>query len=128
MNTAISFTPFEQQASYFKALAHPVRLQILAILRQGEACVCHLEALLQKRQAYISQQLMVLREAGLLTERKDGLFVYYNLADPNLAAILDKSLVAIQAPSLEMGHSIALVPFPLPTCPCPHCRENEDHQ
>jgi DNA-binding transcriptional ArsR family regulator len=44
----------------FKALAHPVRLQILDMLRSGEVCVCHMETALGKRQAYISQQLMVL--------------------------------------------------------------------
>lgn len=122
MNTAIPSTPFEQQASYFKALAHPVRLQILAILRQGEACVCHLEALLQKRQAYISQQLMVLKEAGLLTERKDGLFVYYNLADPNLAAILQSSLAFVQ-PQMEesMDLNIEKV-MGNGRCLCPNCR------
>ena len=80
--------PFSQQADYFKALAHPVRLQILTILRQEEACVCNLEAILHKRQAYISQQVSVLKEAGLLAERKDGLFVFYRLVNPNLVALL----------------------------------------
>lgn len=122
MNTTIPSTPFEQQASYFKALAHPVRLQILAILRQGEACVCHLEALLQKRQAYISQQLMVLKEAGLLTERKDGLFVYYNLADPNLATILQSSLAFVQ-PQMEESVSLNMEKvMGNGRCLCPNCR------
>ncbi|MBX3061322.1 MAG: winged helix-turn-helix transcriptional regulator [Anaerolineae bacterium] len=55
MNIVTAPDPFTIQANYFKALAHPVRLQILAVLRQGEACVCHLEVILQRRQAYISQ-------------------------------------------------------------------------
>lgn len=116
MNIVTSPDPFIVQAGYFKALAHPVRLQIMAILRQGEACVCHLEAILQKRQAYISQQLMVLREVGLLAERKEGLYVYYSLADPNLTVILDASLTAVQ-PHVVMELSPPL----LDRCSCPHC-------
>ena len=66
----VSTSVFENLASYFKALAHPIRLQILVALRQSEACVCHLEALLGKRQAYISQQIGVLKQAGLLSDHR----------------------------------------------------------
>ena len=59
-------------AALFKVLMHPTRLAILGILRQGEECVCHMEATLGLRQAYISQQLSVLREAGLVSVRRDG--------------------------------------------------------
>ena len=57
--------PYEAQAQWLKVLTHPARLAILNILRDGEHCVCHMEAHLGYRQAYISQQLMVLREAGI---------------------------------------------------------------
>ena len=56
----------------FKVLTHPARLAILEILRDGEHCVCHMEAHLGFRQAYISQQLSVLRDAGLVQDRRDG--------------------------------------------------------
>jgi DNA-binding transcriptional ArsR family regulator len=121
MNTDTSPDPFARQADYFKALAHPVRLQILNILRQGEACVCHLEAILLKRQAYISQQLAVLRQTGLLTERKEGLFVYYTLADANVAAVLDSSLAAVQGQSADSQLSTRLSLSPLTGCACPAC-------
>jgi DNA-binding transcriptional ArsR family regulator len=78
---------FNEQAAFFKALAHPVRLQILAILQEHEACVCQLEVLLRRRQAYVSQQLRVLKEAGLLQERRDGLFIFYSLARPELVQL-----------------------------------------
>ena len=112
---------FNQQADYFKALAHPVRLQILTILRQGEACVCHLEAILHKRQAYISQQLAVLREVGLLAERKEGLFVYYSLADNNVKAVLDHSLAFLQVQTDVSPLSPTLALIPSGDCPCPNC-------
>ena len=52
---------YDNLANLLKSIAHPVRLQIVDMLRQGEVCVCHIERSLDKRQAYISQQLMVLR-------------------------------------------------------------------
>jgi ArsR family transcriptional regulator len=120
MNTDTLPDPFVRQADYFKALAHPVRLQILTILRQGEACVCHLEAILHKRQAYISQQLAVLREAGLLSERKDGLFVYYSLADANVTSVLDSSLTSVR-PQLTDTPLTTLSLSPSTGCACPTC-------
>jgi DNA-binding transcriptional ArsR family regulator len=76
----------------FKALAHPVRLQILDMLRGGEVCVCHMEAVLGKRQAYISQQLMVLRDAGLVESRKDGLSVFYRVIDDVVFDLLEATV------------------------------------
>ncbi len=60
------------QAEIFKLLSHPCRLAILYTLRSGEECVCHMEATLGYRQAYLSQQLAVLREAGIIQDRRDG--------------------------------------------------------
>ena len=54
---------YEKQSDLLKALAHGSRLAILDILREGEQCVCHMEATLGLRQAYISQQLMILKQA-----------------------------------------------------------------
>jgi len=54
------------QAEIFKLLSHPCRLAILYTLRSGEECVCHMEATLGYRQAYLSQQLAVLRQAGII--------------------------------------------------------------
>lgn len=95
----------------FKALAHPVRLQILDMLRRGEACVCHIQTAQEKRQAYISQQLMVLRDAGLVDTRKDGLQVFYYLTDDLTATLLDAVLGPVEAEGPER----------LETCTCPVC-------
>lgn len=65
------------------------RLQILLSIGIGEACVCHLEAVLGYRQAYISQQLMALREAGLLTTRRNGKFVFYRLENPEIIDVVN---------------------------------------
>lgn len=80
----------ETEAEVFNALAHPVRLEILELLRDGEACVCHIQAMLDQRQAYISQHLNVLRQADLVTSRKEGLRVYYKISDPQLFGVMDQ--------------------------------------
>ncbi len=101
-----------------KAIAHPVRWRILNALREDEQCVCHLTTLLRHRQAYVSQQLMFLREVGLLADRKDGLRVYYRIKDSQVLAVLD-SLNALAG----IGHS-ALEAKTLPACPCPKCERS----
>ncbi|MCC7355656.1 MAG: winged helix-turn-helix transcriptional regulator [Anaerolineae bacterium] len=105
---------YEKAARCLKALDHPARLRILAALRYGEQCVCHLEALLDKSQAYVSQQLAILREAGLVQDRKEGQRVYYAIADDRLPLLLD----------LLLGESLEDSPAheQLPTCRCPACQ------
>jgi DNA-binding transcriptional ArsR family regulator len=104
-----------REAELFKSLGHPVRLQILWILAQEEACVCHLEARLKMRQAYLSQQLAVLREAGLVAERRMGPYVYYRARRPQVGDLID--VARRFAGSETLG-----VPDPNPSgCSCPRC-------
>jgi DNA-binding transcriptional ArsR family regulator len=114
-------------AKILKALAHPVRLQILeALSTDVQACVCHLESLLQLRQAYISQQLATLREAGLVQDRREGLNVYYSLSS---IAVSD-GLQNLRRLSREIANlqvkNISFESFehnPEEPCPCPRCHE-----
>jgi DNA-binding transcriptional ArsR family regulator len=80
-------------------------------LRQGELCVCHIEVTLGRRQAYISQQLMILRKARLVKSRKEGLQVFYRLADTMTCDLLDAAL----GPAPAGDHQ------PIDGCPCPRC-------
>ena len=112
---------YQPQARLFKALMHPARLAILDILRDGEHCVCHLEHMLGYRQAYISQQLSVLRENGLVLDRRDGLNIYYHTADPQIYTLIDLSAQLTGNPtrllySSSRQHSRS-------TCPCPQCSQ-----
>ncbi len=102
---------YEEWAARCRALGHPARLQILDLLRRGEVCVCHIVVVMGKRQAYISQQLMVLREAGLVATRKEGLRVFYRLADGHVEPLLGAMLGPVPAEA----------PEPLEGCPCPRC-------
>ncbi|NTV64819.1 MAG: helix-turn-helix transcriptional regulator [Oscillochloris sp.] len=101
-------------ARLFKALMHPTRLQILDLLRGGEQCVCHLEAHLGQPQAYVSQQLAVLRKAGLVCDQRDGLNIYYGLARPEVLTLLDTARAIVGEP----GAGPAEAPV---DCPCPRC-------
>ncbi|MAT44189.1 MAG: transcriptional regulator [Anaerolineaceae bacterium] len=105
----------KKQANYFKYFTHPVRIAILQILGKGEACVCHMEAVLGLRQAYLSQQLAVLREGGLITDRKDGWNVFYQLTDPQILNVLH-AVHSLISDDLETETS--LVPE---SCSCPKC-------
>lgn len=71
-----------------KALAHPVRLRILSLLRGGELCVCQVTAILKLAPSTISEHLSLLRRAGVIAERKEGKWVFYALAeDPDLGPL-----------------------------------------
>lgn len=77
-------------ARQLELLAHPARLRIVIELHEGEACVSELQAALDRPQPYVSQQLCVLREAGIVAPRRDGQFVYYRLIDPFVEQLLDE--------------------------------------
>ena len=70
----------KRAGKFLKALAHESRLTILCILSEGEKSVSELEGLLSLRQATVSQQLARLRADGLVSTRRDGKIIYYNLA------------------------------------------------
>jgi ArsR family transcriptional regulator, arsenate/arsenite/antimonite-responsive transcriptional repressor len=67
----------------FKALADETRLRILALLSRGEMCVCDIHETLGIPQSKTSRHLAYLRKAGLVSDRKAGLWVYYQLAEPD---------------------------------------------
>ena len=67
------------QARIFKALGHPSRLLMVDALREGEKCVCELQALVGDDMSTISKHLAVLREAGVVSAEKRGTSIYYRL-------------------------------------------------
>ncbi len=75
---------YRQHAKILQAIAHPVRLQILEILERGPACVCDLVLQTSRRQAYISQHLMLLRGSGLVTSVRFGNSMQYELVQPEI--------------------------------------------
>jgi len=64
----------------FKALAHQTRLNILCLLLDGEVCVCKIMAVLDLPQSTASRHLAILKNAGLVEDRRDGTWSHYSLA------------------------------------------------
>ncbi len=105
------------------ALAHPARLLILELLRDGGAYVMHLTTTLGIHQANVSQHLAVLREAGLIEDEREGINVFYRVRDPQVFDLVD------QLRALAMGAEDAArcrraafrVQRPTRGCQCPRC-------
>jgi DNA-binding transcriptional ArsR family regulator len=76
-------------AERFRALGEPARLGILHALRRGERCVAELEADTGLNQANLSRHLQVLSATGMVQRRKEGLFVYYALADSDVLRLCE---------------------------------------
>ncbi|MGQ9650111.1 MAG: ArsR/SmtB family transcription factor [Phycisphaerae bacterium] len=70
---------YQARARVAKALAHPSRLLILDILTEGECCVCKLTPLVGADQSTVSKHLAILKNAGLIEDRKQGLNTYYRV-------------------------------------------------
>ena len=78
-----------QAVGALKVLANEERLLLLCQLSQGEMCVSELEESLDIHQPTLSQQLGVLRTEGVVNTRRDGKYVYYSVADPNVMQVLE---------------------------------------
>jgi ArsR family transcriptional regulator len=104
--------------SLFRLLSDPFRVRLLLVLSEQEACVCHLECLLGKRQAYISQHLMNLREAGILIARREGKYIFYRLKDNRLLNLIHRAaeITGSKLASTHIEQSNALS-----KCVCPSC-------
>lgn len=70
---------YKVQAEFCRALAHPVRLEIIDLLKNGEKTVSELMQRIGIKQATLSQHLAVLRERGVVVSRKEGMNAYYSL-------------------------------------------------
>lgn len=79
MSVATTSLQSEQARALLRALAEPLRLQVIEALGGGERCVCDLTADLGLAQSKLSFHLKVLKEAGLLSDRQEGRWIYYRL-------------------------------------------------
>jgi ArsR family transcriptional regulator len=75
---------YEARARVAKALGHPSRLLILDALQQREQCVCELTELVGADQSTVSKHLAVLKQAGLVEDRKEGTMAFYRIRVPCL--------------------------------------------
>lgn len=109
----------EQIAAPLSIIASSQRIAILLLIGKGKACVCHLEAALGWRQAYISQHLMALRKADILQDRREGRYIFYSLKD---ASLLDLITASATLSGLPVETVSELINTQLnPSCECPQC-------
>lgn len=108
-----------QIADILRVLSSPFRVKLLLALRQGEACVCHLENVLKKRQAYISQHLMALRDSGILVARREGKYIFYRVSNEIVFELLNEAakLGGFEEELISSSTSLSL----LNDCGCPNC-------
>jgi len=93
--------PVKTLASLCKALSDPIRLRVLALIADGEVCVCHIHESLDLPQPTVSRHLAYLRRAGLVTTRRDGLWIHYTLEQPH-----DRALQAVLTAAIHAtGHA-----------------------
>jgi ArsR family transcriptional regulator len=92
VSTAILSSDLTRTARLFHALSDETRLGILEMLRGGERCVCDLQADLDAAQSRLSFHLRVLREAGLVTDRREGRWSYYAIVPEALTEVHDAAI------------------------------------
>jgi ArsR family transcriptional regulator len=104
----------ESIAYLLQTIGQPARLQILLAIGEGETCVCHLEATFGWRQAYLSQHLMALRQAGLVLVRREGRYIHYRLGSATILKLIHQAaeMQNMALPELAPSHD----------CHCPNCR------
>lgn len=78
------------EVDIFKALADPTRLKILECIRKGEKCICEIIPYTGKSQPNVSQHLKVLKNAGIIDERKDGTRIIIKVSKNDIYTIVDK--------------------------------------
>ena len=78
------------KAKIFKALSDPIRLSILDFLRNGERCVCEIIPFVKCIQPVVSRHLKILKDCGLVIDRRDGTRRLYSITDQNVFEIIDR--------------------------------------
>lgn len=107
------------KADFFKTLGHPARIRILELLSEREHAVSEMLPVVGVEPANLSQQLSILRRAGLVVARREGLSVSYALTSPRVADLLATArviltgVVAGQAEMLEESDSPGVATVPI---------------
>lgn len=82
MVSARAMKLYQRQAEVVQALAHPIRIAIADLLKGGERCVCDIADQIGAERSNVSRHLSVMLKAGVVTTRKEGVMVFYELRTP----------------------------------------------
>jgi len=78
------------KSEIFKAIADPIRMKILYLLKNGELCACNIDSSLDRPQSTIAHHLSILKKVNLLNWRKEGKWTYYRLANPEIIELIEQ--------------------------------------
>ena len=105
----VSTPLYQLKAEFFKTLGHPARIRVLELLSEREHAVAEMLPQVGIEAAHLSQQLAVLRQANLVTYRKQGSTVYYSLTSPQVAellAVARQILTGVLSGQAELLHDL----------------------
>jgi ArsR family transcriptional regulator len=94
-------------AELFHALSDPIRLRVVALLRNGERCVCELTDEMELAQSRLSWHLKTLKDAGFITDRREGRWIYYTL-DPSTIAEAEKLVSTLHPTAAASRRALAV--------------------
>ncbi len=77
------------RSEQFKAISDPTRLKIAYLLQDEELCVCEIIAALEKPQSTVSHHLNILKNAGFIKGRKEGVWIHYRLINPEIVELIE---------------------------------------
>ena len=100
---------YEYRARILKALAHPSRLAMVDALADGEMCVCKLQEIVGSDMSTVSKHLAVLKAAGIVSDRKQGLQVFYRLEVTCIKCFLDCADAVVRNNATTQERVAALV-------------------
>ena len=111
-------------AKIFKALADETRLRIMALLANGELCVCDLMAVLSLPQSTVSRHLSYLKNTGWVLDRRQGTWMHYRLNQENsplqqaLLSVFRQELAALGQANDDVAALAAYLAIKKKECPC----------
>ncbi|GAA0415862.1 metalloregulator ArsR/SmtB family transcription factor [Streptomyces luteireticuli] len=111
---SVSAPLYQLKAEFFKTLGHPVRIRVLELLSEREHAVTQMLPEVGVEPAHLSQQLAVLRRAGLVTTRKEGSTVHYSLTSPHVAELLRVARTILSGVLAGQAELLADLRAPIP--------------
>lgn len=106
---------YRSKADFFRALGHPTRIRLLELLSEGDKPVHELRAAIDVEASNLSHQLAVLRQHGLVHQRRDAGEVIYTLALPAVRDLLAAAREALLSRTVDQGELVDEVSRPAPT-------------
>ena len=98
---------YQMKAEFFKTLAHPARIRVLELLRDGERAVSELIPEVGIESSHLSQQLGIMRRANLVQSRKEGAAVVYSVGNPMIFDLLDVAKKILTSSLVETRELLA---------------------